>query len=526
MKKQSTQARETLRHLPILTNTARIAIAFAVFVFHLIVQSNGIAIGEKTWAGNIYLYLWEGIYACFIAAILTIPDLQNPSLRWAKVIKVIDIVMIAALMHIFGGISGGFGILILPFVATACINSDRLSSLAYAALSTILIFASSMILISLKIELQDARIFFQSGLLSAACFFVALLGSFGSANVRKTMLTMQKHETEIARLNALNKLVLEYTQEGMIVVEEGGEVLFFNQKAIQHLPNLNNASMLPELNRIVARWHNKINQPFEEMSNFTGYDVYIRATPVSEDNVPLLLIFMRSAAEIAEESHAAKLVALGQLTANLAHEIRNPLSAISHANELLLESTIDETDLQLQEIVSHNVRRINRMIEEILSLNKRDRIERKSLSLKTYLKNFLTEFMLSTPNSIGCLKINMLADVDYHIFVDEGHLHQILNNLMNNAWKYSKQNENAIRIAVSRRDNGYSKEVLIAIHDNGEGVPSKLQKKIFEPFFTTSNDGTGLGLYVARELAQANHGDLIYSASNNTFQLTLKEEAL
>lgn len=526
MKNTPKSNRESLQHLPVLTNTARIAIAFAVLIFYLMVQSHDVFVGKSIRVANIYFYVWGVLYASLIIFILSLPTQKNQYGRLAQIIKVIDIVMIASLMHIFGGISGGFGILILPFVTTACINSDRLSALAYASLATILIFGSSIILVGINPQLLSTRIFFQSGILSAACFFVALLGSVASTNVRKTMITMQKHEAEIARLNTLNKLVLEYTQEGMIVVEEEGEVLFFNQKATKHLPNLKGATIAPELNRVVARWHNKINQPFEEVHNFTGYDIYIRAMPVSEDNVPLLLIFMRSAAEIAEESHAAKLAALGQLTANLAHEIRNPLSAISHANELLLENAADETDAQLQEIVEHNVRRINKMIEEILSLNKRDRIERKNVSLKEYLKNFLTEFMLSTPKSIGCLKISMATDADYNIFVDEGHLHQILSNLMNNAWKYSQKNEDAIRIAVSKYSDVYSQEVRINIHDNGEGVPQKLQKKIFEPFFTTSSDGTGLGLYVARELAQANHGDLVYFAHNNTFQLTLRVEAI
>lgn len=516
--------RQTVDYLPTLINVTRIVVALAVLVFHLLMQGGMEGTADLPRFHGIDLYLWEIVYGAFIVLMAIQPHWQIYDSKLPLPVNLFDILMMVLLTHLAGGVATGFGILILPFIATSCISNGGRNALAYAAFATLLIFASAAWTMYGNIHSQDTQLFLQAGLLATACFFVAVLSAYGSRNIRRALSAMQENETEIARLNKLNQLVLAYAQEGIVVTDSDGVVQFFNQQAQHYLPHIQSKTHLSEFSGIIGRWQSDLQRGFDDMAILGGQDVSVRALPLTEQQPPLLLMSLRSTSEIAEESHAHKLASLGQLTANLAHEIRNPLSAISHANELLQENNIDDVDAHLKQIIEHNVARINKMINEILSLNKRDRIERKTIRLKQYLKDFLTEFMLSNPHSVGCLKIRMSCP-DCIVFVDEGHLHQILGNLMGNAWKYSKQDENAIHITVASHPNN-PQEIVISIVDNGGGVLPEVEDRIFEPFFTTSSDGTGLGLYVARELAQANNGQLLYRNDTHAFELILKVERI
>lgn len=525
----SVQLQSAIRHLPTLLNTARLVLTIAVLVFHLVIEN----IPDSRGLPNIHtpsLYIWVSVNFTLIFLLTFFPSLNRQNLNiFPSPIGMMDILMMAALMHITGGIRFGFGILVPPFVATACLINSGRNGMAYASFASILIlgstifyenFAPEMILIRPS---SDIHIFLQAALLCITCFGMALMSKFGSTSLRHSFESMQHSEEEIQRLQELNKLVLDHAQEGIIVTDEHAEVQLFNKKARSLLPNLADKQYAPALMPLVNLWndHGRIRS-FSETCPIGGQNVVVYVTPINRIKKPLLLMYLRTSAEITKEAQAAKLAALGQLTANLAHEIRNPLSAISHANELLQENNIDDVDEHLKQIIEHNVTRINRMMQDILSLNQRDRIRKKSLYLRSYLKDFLAEFMISNQKSVGCLKIRMTIQ-DCKIFVDEGHLRQILSNLMNNAWKFSRQDKDAIHISVGVAPDmdGY---VQIGIADNGGGVAEDVRNHIFEPFFTTSGEGTGLGLYVARELAQANNGILRYNSDPHSFELLLRME--
>ena len=138
------------------------------------------------------------------------------------------------------------------------------------------------------------------------------------------------------------------------------------------------------------------------------------------------------------------------------------------------------------------------------------------------MEEYLTEFILSHPDAQGCLDIRTECDDNVYIYMDEGHLHQILDNLMNNAWKYCDKGEYAIQIATRLKSE--TRELVISIADNGPGIPKENEQRIFEPFFTTSSEGTGLGLYVAQSLAMANNAVLRYRGTLRKFELIVKAE--
>ena len=243
----------------------------------------------------------------------------------------------------------------------------------------------------------------------------------------------------------------------------------------------------------------------------------IHARLLQEANTPLLMLSMRSRTEIDKEAMAIKLASLGQLTANLAHEIRNPMSAVRQANELLQEEEQDPMRRRLFNIIENNISRIDKMLEDISMLNKRDKKNKQAIDLQVFWTAFLQEFILIKQKAVDCIQLQ--ADkVDLVVWCDSVHLQQIIWNLMNNAWRHSLQNKNAIRIIFYQKEQN---EISITVIDNGAGVSAENQLHLFEPFFTTESSGTGLGLYVARELAQANHGQLTYRPEVNGFELTL-----
>ena len=248
--------------------------------------------------------------------------------------------------------------------------------------------------------------------------------------------------------------------------------------------------------------------------------MHVRAVPLIQEQTELLMLFVRSLREVAAEALATKLASLGQLTANLAHEIRNPMSAIRHANDLLLEGDSDPTKTKLHGIIDSNIQRIDKMLEDVSLLNKRDSISREPINLMQFWLKFKQEFTLNNPDAIGCMRMNMDGS-NLSVLADPMHVQQIMWNLCNNAWRHSRKSENAITVLIKPSGRMH---ISIVVADDGQGVPPDVRNHLFEPFYTTEKQGTGLGLYVARELAHANLGQLHYHPEMNGFELILPKE--
>ena len=213
------------------------------------------------------------------------------------------------------------------------------------------------------------------------------------------------------------------------------------------------------------------------------------------------------------QAHQVKLAALGRLTANIAHEIRNPLSAISHANQLLQEEDFDPAIKRMLQIISDNVQRVDQIIKDVLELNRRDRTNQELIQLENFIYDFYTQFCAVERIPETCFKL-ALINAETMISFDRRHLNQILWNLCKNGWRHSKKSENSLELSLSLTDK--TKTIHIEIKDDGDGVPESIRNHLFEPFFTTEKSGTGLGLYIARELADANGAKLEYEAIDST----------
>jgi two-component system sensor histidine kinase PilS (NtrC family) len=217
------------------------------------------------------------------------------------------------------------------------------------------------------------------------------------------------------------------------------------------------------------------------------------------------LVFLEDLSKLQEQAQQLKLAALGRLTASIAHEIRNPLSAITHAGDLLYEENRGPQKERMVQIIRDNARRLERMVHDVLELSRRDRVRPEPIRVRQYLLTFIEEFARNEGQIPG-ESFAVEAGNDVTVEFDRAHLNQVLWNLLHNAWRHCRKLAGSVRIAALRKAN----RVELHVIDDGEGVPQPLQAQLFEPFFTTFASGTGLGLYIARELCAANGATLDY----------------
>lgn len=510
-----------------LINIARTVILFAVLIFstflgHLAAGNPSfkkppLLLNENT------LLAWCALYGMIIMFGMGKPEwqIQKPGLPNAS--SVVDITMMAVLTHLGGGTGSGLGILMLPFLATSCLLSYGRWPLLYGGYAALWVMGDvflhfypfDIVEMRSNLPLLTAQI-----LLIAACYIVPLLTSFSAAYLASAGDSVRVHRSALARLTALNKIVLNRVQEAVLVLDTGGRVWLTNRQTQQLFPGINAGDRAPFADELVERWRTQPQRQFETITTLNQERMHVRAIPMIHESVELLMLFIRSDQERQAEAQTVKLTSLGMLTANLAHELRNPLSALRQAGGLLAESAEESGDkgtVKLCGMIEKNVKRVDKMIEEVSLLNKRDRINTEDIRLMRFCMNFVQEFFLTKPESEGCLKLD-LPPKRIDVSFDAMHLQQILWNLCNNAWRHSKKTTDSVIIIVRELDID---RISLRVWDDGPGVPEDIQPLLFEPFRTTQSEGTGLGLYVARELAHANRGDLRYIPKAKCFELIL-----
>ena len=392
----------------------------------------------------------------------------------------------------------------------------------YAGFTTVCILCVMFLSdqLSLDAETWDGRNIGTAIMLIGASFAVAYLTSYSATFLRDATASARKHKRNYNRVRGLNQLVLNRVQEAVIVIDPELKVWLFNRQAKNYFSGLVAEQKEPIFEDLVARWLLNPGKAFEADIHLHRFSMHVRAVPMVQEDGKLLMLFLRSLREIAAEAMATKLASLGQLTANLAHEIRNPMSAIRHANDLLQENIEDPVSKKLHGIIDGNIRRIDKMLEDISTLNKKDNLGRESINLMKFWLAFKQEFTLNNPSSVGCIKMKMQGK-NLTVTADPMHVQQIMWNLCNNAWRHSTKGSDAIKVSI--KPSG-KLNVSIVVSDDGPGAAPEIRNRLFEPFFTTEKGGTGLGLYVARELAHANLGQLHYHPELNGFELILPKD--
>ena len=513
---------EQVDRIPWLLNVCRLTILLSMFVLYMMSVFSENA-GLKKMVPPTIFYIWAAVYAGITLISIIRPHwVRQENDKLPNASAVVDIVMIMALVYLTGGIGTGVGILVLPFVATSCMLSYGKFPALYAGFTTVcilcVVFLSDQL--SLGADTWDGRNIGTAIMLIGASFAVAYLTSYSATFLRDATASARKHKRNYNRVRGLNQLVLNRVQEAVIVIDPELKVWLFNRQAKNYFSGLAAEHKEPIFEDLVARWLLNPEKPFEADIHLHRFSMHVRAVPMVQEDGKLLMLFLRSLREIAAEAMATKLASLGQLTANLAHEIRNPMSAIRHANDLLQEGIEDPVSKKLHGIIDGNIRRIDKMLEDISTLNKKDNLGRESINLMKFWLAFKQEFTLNNPSSVGCIKMEMQGK-NLTVTADPMHVQQIMWNLCNNAWRHSTKGSDAIQVSI--KPSG-KLNVSIVVSDDGPGAAPEIRNQLFEPFFTTEKGGTGLGLYVARELAHANLGQLHYHPELNGFELILPKD--
>lgn len=466
-------------------------------------------------AGNPSLFLAVSIaYVMFsVLAAITV-SVRSPRFEMQLGTDIIaDILFVTILMHLSGGIRSGLGLLlVVSLAATGMIGRGRLA-MFYAALASIaLLLEQSYRIATLG---ADSWGYFQSGLLSMGFFATAWLAHALAKHLVASEQVVRQRGVDIANLAHINQLVIQDMQDGVVVVDAKCRVRQCNVQAGKLLgaaqPKRGEISLSdysPLLAERFRQWRDDPRANFEPLRvEATNRQIRTRFVPVGGEELLGAVIFLEDLSRIRAQAQQFKLAALGRLTANIAHEIRNPLSAISHGAELLQEERhLDDTQSRLLRIIHDNAQRIDRIVQDVLQLNRRDRIHIEALDSASFLRNFVEEFRLveKIPGNVFAVE----ADAGRAFCFDRMHLHQVLWNLCRNAWRHCQQQNASIRLRVAPA--AYPDMVYLDVVDDGPGVDRELQPQLFEPFFTTSSGGAGLGLYIAREICEANGAALEY----------------
>jgi len=228
--------------------------------------------------------------------------------------------------------------------------------------------------------------------------------------------------------------------------------------------------------------------------------------------MPAHLIFLDDATETTQKAQQLKLASLGRFTASMAHELRNPLGAIGHASQLLAESSqLPKEDRRLIEIINQQSQRMNVVIKNILQLSRRNRSQVEVIALSAWLANFIKDFKQQQLEAVEIV-LNC-PQPDIAVRFDPSQLQQVLTNLCENAVRYGQGAERLGKLWLDVNGSTNQPYVFIDVCDQGAGVAEEQQQHLFEPFYTTSRTGIGLGLYVAKELCEANQASLSYLAN-------------
>lgn len=464
-------------------------------------------------ARDMRLYLFgTSVYAAFALAMFVIIRTRE-RFTWQLALQVGgDIGFIVLLMYSSGGLSSGLGLLLLTSLAAAGVVTRGQLTLFFAAVASIAILLEHTYEV-LRFFESSAQ-YVQAGLLSAGYFATAWLAHALAQRARVSEQLAAQREIDLANMAQVNQLIIQDMEYGVVVVDGAGVVRQTNSAAKRMIEGLRGdgeivlKSSAPALYSRYERWlGDALGQSAQDVFEVSR-NLRARMVPVAARRGAGAVIFLEDMARVQAEALQLKLAALGRLTANIAHEIRNPLGAISHAAELLQEEPGGSAGAQrLTAIIRDNTRRLDRMINDVQALNRGARAQRERLALTPYLEGFVEQFKATEKLDEHQIVLD-LGDENFHVMFDRDHLNQVLWNLCRNALRYSSGGRGSIRLELVRPVRGHA--VRLEVADDGPGVPPESRAKLFEPFFTTSASGTGLGLYLAREICEANAAVLEY----------------
>ena len=490
-------------------NLYRLALS-SLFVFLAWVFGSSLSLGARNWT---IFFAASLIYVVAVVLSYVLLRLRWPRFEVQLAAQIgTDIVALSVISHASGGIQSNIGLLLLISLAAAGMISRGRITLFFAALASI----AALLEHSYGVLYDDAVAaqYVQVGLLCVSYFAVAWLAHTLAKYAVESQQLAQRRGHDLASLSEANSLVMRDMQDGVLVVDDQGAIMQMNPGAERLLRrSVSPGSLLSETFPLLfgqyAMWKQSGSVSQGTLQLGAGAQARLRFVSIERGAAHGVVIFLEDMQRVQAEAQQIKLAALGRLTANIAHEVRNPLSAISYATELLQEEQPDARQQRMLQIVLDNTQRINQIVQDVMQLNRRDRVQAEVFELGVMLRAFVEEFSLAERVEPGVMVLAGMPDAE--VSFDRGHLRQVIWNLCRNALRYSRKLPGSLKLTV----NAEGERMRLGVQDDGPGISAEHRGKLFEPFFTTSADGTGLGLYVAKELCEANGASLEFCASED-----------
>ncbi|NND64395.1 MAG: ATPase [Gammaproteobacteria bacterium] len=427
---------------------------------------------------------------------------------------VIDIIAILLILHSSGGARASLGmLLVVPIGGSSLIAPNRLSMLM-AAIAAVGVVAEQFWAHIIGISaIADST---TAGVVALVILTTTIAIQPIARRFREAEHLAAQRSVDLANLSQLNDYIIQHLRESIIVLDEQNNIRLANASAIRQLGIEGNhrgqplAMISPELHSSLEKW--RLDQAYRapQLNNIIGSgEITPHFAPIGQQKPCPVTIFLEDSSQLAERVQQVKLAALGRLSASIAHEIRNPVTAISHASQLLNESEdTSQSEKKLATIIHKNTDRVNVIIRNVLQLSRRDQVQIQDLSLSNWLVEFRNDYLTATQHKDHEL---VVASEEVLVRMDASHLHQVLWNLCDNAFRYGTTDDSKKAVVeISAGHLQSNQRPFLTVSDRGAGIDEEFHDQIFEPFFSDSPSGVGLGLFIARQLCECNQASLGY----------------
>jgi len=514
-----------------LVNLYRLLVPPALYSLYAFSGANAVVGSERP---ELFLWICVVYFACGIAIVVggrrLLPNLRATTFVHAMV----DAIAISLLLFSSGGVASGIGILFVVPVGAMALLADNRDAFLLAALATMALFAQQIG--GHVTGTASPYDYPTTGIIGGIVFLVALLAWPIARRLRDTEATVRRQQVDLANLAQLSQYIVQNLRESIVVVDHENRIRLINESAAALLgdrsayPSALLGEASPQLLYLLETWRQRSSSDVGPSQTFVaadgGHVVQPHFAPLGGTEPSPVIVFLEDTELLAAKIQQSKLAGLGRLSASIAHEIRNPVGAMSHAAQLLGESpSLSAEDKRLTEIVRTNGDRVRQIIENVMSMARRENSRPERIILSTWLAGFREEFCATMQIAPQRLTISTLLG-DVEVQVDPSQLRQIVWNLCENAVKYAagEVGGDVIELRVGRLPS--TARPFLEVADRGPGIPAQHREKIFEPFFTGNERGTGLGLFLARELAQTNGATLLYeprTSGGSLFRIVFRD---
>ncbi len=410
------------------------------------------------------------------------------------------------------GMDGGIAMLLMINLASGGVLLAPRIAFVFASLAVLIGFAERWM--SIRLLGVEERGLLEVALVGIGYLAVSALMQLLRQEVRQRQQLVEARESDVESLSQLNDLIIRRMKSGVLVIDGQGRIQRINESAWHVLgnpsPTIKDIAVIsPELLRRLEHWRASGKSDFAPSALVErSIEVIPRFVAVPQSAQRSVIVFLEDTTMATRQAEQMTLSSLGRLSASIAHEVRNPLAAISHAAQLLAESeALHDSDLRLLEIIRSQCLRMNAIVENILQLSRRERSKPELLQLNRWVSHFVEEFRNVQPLGGDELRA-IIPEGGISVVFDSDQLQQVIWNLSKNALRHGRMPDQPARVSIVARRLAESGQPVLEVIDRGPGIPEKLRPHVFDPFFTTNEHGTGLGLYIARQLCEANQATL------------------